>query len=97
MELKELVEQLDQKITEMHEKYVALHKEFDQYRGQEVGDNVEEVNRILYDIQDTFQKLYPALHFIGNRHQYACNICQNHDDFINSIKKAIENAESPIA
>lgn len=88
MELKDMVDQLDAKITEVNERYAALHKEFDSFRGKEVGDRVDEVNRILFDIQTTFKELYPALHFIGSRHQYACNICNNHDAFIESIVKA---------
>lgn len=88
MELKDLVDQLDAKITEVHEKYVGFHKEFDAFRGKEVGDKVDEVNRILFDLQTVFQELYPALHFIGSRHQYAVNVCNSHDAFIESIKKA---------
>lgn len=88
MELKDLIEQIDAKITEKNDKYAALHRELDTFRGKEIGDDVDKVNNLLIEIQTAFRELYPALHFIATRHQYAVNICTDYDGFIESIKKA---------
>jgi len=86
--IKEMANEIDLKLTELNEQYMALHAEFDTFRGKPAGDDAEKINEVLHKIQTKFQELYPALYFIASRYQYACNITQSHEEFIQQILKA---------
>lgn len=96
MVIEQLTRQLDEEITRVHNLYADLHKELDQHRGKPLSDtNLPEVNRILKEIQDTFLQLYPAVHFIAVRHQYATNITNDYNNFIDTLKKAGAKQDEP--
>ena len=73
-----------------------LHEELNTHRGVPIDDsNVDEVNRILKDIQEKFAQLYPAYHFIAIRHQYASNAVNFYNDFIETLKKSGAKQDEP--
>jgi hypothetical protein len=97
--LQKLTNELDAEINRVYTEYIELHKELDQHRGKPLGDtNLEEVNRLLKEIQERFASLYPAYHFIAARNQYVNNAVNSYNEFIETIKKAgaqqLEEAKS---
>ena len=87
--IQSLVTKLDTEINKTYDLYLKLHAELDLYRGKPIGDtNLNEVNRILKEIQLQFAELYPAYHFITFRNEYAINTTKSYNDFIDTIKRA---------
>lgn len=87
--IEKLVNELDQEINRVYTDYTKAHEELDKHRGKPLSDtNLDEVNRLLGEIQELFSQLYPAYHFIAHRHQYAVNATSTYNDFIEAIKKA---------
>jgi len=94
--IEKLTQELDGEITRVHNIYVDLHRELDQHRGKPLSDtNIEEVNRILKGIQDTFAQMHPAFHFIATRHQYVTNVVNDYNNFIDVLKKAGAKQDEP--
>ena len=83
------VNSLDKEMTAVYDEYVKLHDELNQHRGKPLTDtNLPEVNRLLGEIQNKFAELYPALHFIASRIQFANNSVNSYNEFIEIIKKS---------
>jgi hypothetical protein len=77
--------------------YIDLHAELDKHRGKPINDtNLDEVNRLLKEIQEKFALLYPAYHFIATRHQYVSNAVTYYNEFIETIKKSGAKQDEPI-
>lgn len=87
--IQKLTNELDAEMNRVYTEYTEFHKELDKHRGQPLGEtNLDEVNRILKEIQERFAALYPAYHFIAARHQYVSNAVNSYNEFIETIKKA---------
>lgn len=87
--IEKLVNELDVEMSRIWEEYLAMHVELDKHRGHPIEDtNLDEVNRILKEIQEKFSILYPAYNFIATRHQYVSNAVTSYNEFIESIRKA---------
>lgn len=87
--IKNLTMELDTEMNRIYSEYVDLHEELNQYRGKPIGDtNLDEVNRLLKEIQDKFAQLYPVYSFIISRNEYATNAINSYNEFIDLIKKA---------
>jgi len=87
--IEKLTNELDVEITRVWQEYIDLHAELDSHRGKPIDDtNLDEINRILKDIQEKFGLLYPAYHFIATRHQYVSNAVTAYNEFIETIKKS---------
>jgi hypothetical protein len=96
--IQKLTTELDTEINRVWKEYTDLHSELDTHRGKPINDtNLDEVNRILKDIQDKFGLLYPAYHFIATRHQYVSNAVTFYNEFIETIKKAGAKQDEPIS
>jgi hypothetical protein len=94
--IEKLTNELDVEINRVWQEYIDLHTELDTHRGKPIDDmNLEEVNKILKAIQDTFASLYPAYHFIATRHQYASNAVNTYNDFIETLKKSGATQDEP--
>lgn len=92
--MKELVEKLNEELTENFNEYLKLHREFDAWRGKALtGDDHVEVNRILGLIQVKFAELYGVYHFIASRYQHAVDTTNKYNDFIEALKKDGVNEE----
>ena len=88
MKLNTLTERLDKKLTEVWATYIDLHTELDKHRGKTLEDtDVQEVNRLLKEIQLTFAQLYHPINFIITRTQFAANAINGYNEFIEQIKK----------
>lgn len=86
--LDKLMEELDKEVTQVYEEYLGLHNELNKHRGKEIGDtNLDEVNRLLKEIQECFAKIYPIFHWIAYRHQLAVNATREYGEFIDLLKK----------
>lgn len=99
--IEKLTNELDTEINRIWAEYLDLHKELDTHRGKPIDDtNMDEINRLLKDIQAKFALLYPAYNFIAHRYQYATNAVNGFNEFIESLKKAgakqDESNNSPI-
>lgn len=89
MSIEKLVNELETAINSTYNTYISLHEELDVHRGKPLTEtNLDEVNRILKEIQEVFSELYPAYHFITHRNQYAINAINTYNEFIEVLKKA---------
>jgi hypothetical protein len=79
---------LEEEFVLLWAEYMKLNDELNTYRGKDIGDNVEKVNKLIYDIQDTFQKIYPILSFVVKRATFCTQALHDYDKFIEDIKKA---------
>ena len=87
--IEKLTNELDAEINRVWTEYTDLHEQLNTHRGVPIDDsNVDEVNRILKEIQEKFASLYPAYHFIALRHQYASNAVTFYNEFIDTLKKS---------
>lgn len=87
--IEKLTNELDVEINRIWNEYIELHAELDKHRGKKIDDtNLDEVNRLLKEIQEKFTCLYPAYHFIATRHQYVSNAVTSYNEFIETIKKS---------
>lgn len=87
--IEKLTNELDAEINRIYSEYVDLHAELDTHRGKAINDtNLDEVNRILKEIQEKFSMLHPAYHFIATRHQYVSNAVTYFNEFIETLKKS---------
>lgn len=87
--IEKLVNELDAEINRVWEEYMDLHTQLDTHRGKPIdATNLDEVNRLLKEIQEKFAILHPAYHFIAIRHQYVSNAVTYYNEFINILKKA---------
>jgi len=94
--IEKLTNELDVEINRVWNEYIDLHKQLDSHRGKPIGDtNLDEVNRLLKAIQETFSLLYPAYHFITARHQYANNAVNGYNEFIEQLKKGGATEHKP--
>jgi hypothetical protein len=94
--IEQLTNDLDTEINRLWSQYIDLHKELDTHRDKPINDtNLDEVNRLLKDIQSTFTLLYPAYNFIVTRHQYVSNALNGYNEFIESLKKAGATQDDP--
>ena len=88
MTIKELIELLDEQLVEQWNKYSDLHEEFNKFRGIELSDEqLEDMNKVLSDIQDTFKEIYPFFVLFSQRAQFCANAMQTHEEFIAELKK----------
>jgi len=89
MSIEKKVNSLDKEITQIYDEYVKLHDELNKHRGKPLTEtDLPEVNRLLGEIQNKFAELYPALHFIASRIQFANNSVNSYNEFIEIIKKS---------
>lgn len=87
--IEKLTTELDAEINRVWTEYIDLHEELNQHRGKPIDDtNLDEVNRLLKEIQEKFSILHPAYHFIATRHQYVSNAVTYYNEFIETIKKS---------
>lgn len=87
--LQKLVNELDTEMVRIWDEYTALHAELDTHRGKPITDtNLDEVNRLLKEIQEKFGVLYHAFNFIATRHQFVGNAVTSFNDFIETLKKS---------
>lgn len=94
--IEKLTKELDTEINRIWGEYLDLHTKLDLYRGKPIDDtNMDEINRILKDIQDTFGRLYPAFHFIAIRHEYVSNAVNFYNDFVETLKKSGATQHEP--
>lgn len=96
MSIQKMVNELDQEINRVYTEYTQLHEELNKHRGKPIGDtNLDEVNRLLKEIQAKFSDLYPAYHFIAFRYEYAVNATNSYNDFIEVLKKSGATQDEP--
>ena len=88
MSFKSKYEAFEEEFIALWGEYVKVSDELNLYRGKYLDENVEQVNRILSEIQKTFAKIYPALIFIVKRNHDCVKLLSDYDTFINDIKKA---------
>lgn len=85
-----LIDKLDKLLVQKMDEYADLHQQLNKHSGRPLQDtDLAEVNRIINEIQVVFSRdIYPILHFIGHRTQFAGNAIEDYNSFIDRIKKA---------
>lgn len=107
MNLDVMIKDVEKELLTNWEVYLNYHKELQKYAGQELSkfsqEQIDDANRILKGIQDTFQLIYPAFSFALTKHQWADNAIKGYNEFIETIKKngarpeeEIENADKTV-
>jgi hypothetical protein len=87
--IEDLLTRLDAEMMHKFNTYSDLHEKLNAHRGKPITDeNIDEVNKILEDIQAIFSELYLAYHFITYRYETATNAINEYNKFIDSLKKA---------
>jgi hypothetical protein len=87
--IEKLTNELDAEINRIWSEYLDLHEQLNKFNGELIdGDNLETINKLLKQIQDTFGLIYPACHFIAVRHQFVTNAVNSYQDFIETLKKS---------
>lgn len=88
--MQKLVNSFDKEINSLWAMYNSLHEELNKYRGVtlEKKEDIDKVNKLLYDIQDVFYAVHPALYFIAARHPFVLNATNSHNEFIEQIKSS---------
>lgn len=88
MKLKKLTEKFQEELIKSHERYMEAYEEFNKHANKKVEDvGLEEVNRLLGNIQARFQELSPALTFIRNNREFSANCINSYNEFIDDLKK----------
>lgn len=100
MEIKELVNQLEEAITINWDEYTKLNEEFNKYTNRELNEEEgEAVKHLFMQIHDKFNELYVVFNFIAYRYQSSCNAVNGYNEFIERLKKSgniRENEEKKI-
>lgn len=85
-----LLEQIDAERIRLTDQYFDLHVQLNKYKNKAFADlspdDMPDVERILIAIQDTFQELYPLLHFIGAQHPNAISLANGYHKFIQDLE-----------
>jgi hypothetical protein len=96
MSIAKKIANLDKEMTAKYEEYIKLHEELNKHRGKPLNEtDLPEVNRLLKEIQNKFTEFYPALYFISGRTQFANNVANSYNEFIDTIKKAGAQEKPP--
>ncbi len=89
MSIKKLTAKLDDELTKAWAEYIDLHNALNTHRGKPLEDtDLPEVNRLIKAIEDKFEDMYHAFHFINYRHQMAINASVGYEDFIRTLVAA---------
>lgn len=89
MDYKQLHEQWAKDFHKYWNRYVQLHKDLDLWRGKEItAENVKSINKIIEEMQISFEYLWEPLNFIQNWHAQALNALNEHKKFMDDIKAA---------
>ena len=68
-------------------KYVQHHKDLDVYRGVDIGpNNIDAINKIISNLQDTFIELNPSINFILQRGALCQQAVTEYQKFMDDIK-----------
>jgi hypothetical protein len=68
-------------------KYVQLHKDLDEYRGQEITTkNIGPINEIITTLQDVFVELHTTLNFVIQRGALCQQAITEYQKFMDDIK-----------
>ena len=88
MTITDLSVELDKRLVEKWNDYLALDAQLEPYRNQVIGNNIETINKITLEMQTVFNDLYPAIYFIGHRYQFGVNITNTYTAFIENLEKS---------
>ncbi len=87
MSLKKRFQSFEKEFIEKWGEYLKLHDEMNLYRGKEIGDDIDKVNKILEDIQKTFIEMYPAIQFVLERKELFIRAVAEYNRFIDDLRK----------
>lgn len=98
--IEKLINELDVEINNAWQMYVDAHTELNTFSEKNIGtgpigDHRDEVNRLLQNIYDKFNILWPAYHFIATRHESMTNAVTGFNDFIERLKKGGAQQNGP--
>lgn len=87
--IKQLIKDLDIEICQINEKYMKLHEELRVYGGKvPTQEEIDDINRILEAIHETYVEMYDALYFITHRQQFCINVLNGYNEFVENLKKS---------
>jgi len=95
--MKETFSIFQEKFIEHWQQYLELNKKLDSYRGKEIGQDVNEVNKLLFEIQENFSQMYPVLEFVVKNYNLSVAAINEYNIFIEDIKNAGGSTETKVA
>lgn len=87
MTLRDKFVEFEAEFIDRWQEYIALHEEINKYRGRELGDDVEEVNKLIIQIQHLFVEMFPGIKFVLERHTVFVKAVHDYNKFIDDIQK----------
>jgi hypothetical protein len=88
--IQQVVTLLDAEVTKAYEEYLSWHRELEAYADQKLDteEKVSRVNEILANIQMKFRDIWPMLHMVTGRNDFANNVIKEYNAFIERLKQS---------
>ncbi len=89
MVLNKLLEQFQEEFKKEWSYYIEQDKRLMAFRGIEITkDNVDIINQIVMEIQDSYARMHNALYYIHNSAPNCMALIKEHKKFIDDLKAA---------
>lgn len=83
------MKKVDDKVTELTDKYADLQARFDTYRGRILSEQDDkEIIEIIQEIHDTYLEIHQVAFWVAHRYEWANNIADSHNRFLNDLDAA---------
>lgn len=88
MSLKIAFKEFENQFNKHWTQYVQLHRDLDEYRGQAITPkNVDDINKIVSDMQDEFAELWMSFQFVKERYAHVTSALDEHKKFMDMMKE----------
>ncbi len=89
MVLNKLLEQFQEEFKKEWSYYIEQDKRLMAFRGIEITkDNVDIINQIVMEIQDSYARMHNALYYIHNSAPNCMALIKEHKKFVDDLKAA---------
>jgi hypothetical protein len=89
-------DRFQEEFTQYWNRYLQLDKELMKYRGVPINnDNIEDINRLIIELQDCYAYMYGALSFVNSWTINVATLIKEHSKFMDDIKAAGAMPENP--
>ena len=89
MVLKKALELFQEEFKKEWENYIEQDKRLLAFRGKEItNDNIEIINQIVIEIQDSYARMHEALYYVHNAAPNCMALIKEHKKFVDDLKAA---------
>ena len=86
--IKELTMELNAEMDRVYAEYVDLHQSLRIHSSSVIDEPyMKEAERLIDGIQNKYAELYPLFHFVAHRYQFATNVTDTYNEWINDLIK----------